>query len=775
MMKHKTAYLGVIFLFCIPFYSIAQADVDSLVRMMERSKGAEKIRLLNALSDEYLRISPGKSIEFATQAFHLAEENQRRTDEALALNNLGKAYYFTGDYRRAENCYLESIAIYKDLNNRLELAKVYNNLGVLYRSQGNYEKALEYYGISLDIRRELDDLQGVSRSLNNIGEIHKFQANYAEAKIYYEQSYELKKQLNDRAGMANTLNNLGEIFNYWGEYEEALQYYQQSYTLYTELGDRSGMATSIFNIGGIYMELTSHEQALENFRQSLVLYEGMGEKQGMAYCLDNIGRVFLVREMYDSASLYFSRSLDIAEELGTKQGKASSLKNLGDVMHKMGETSGAIEYYKEALEIYEELGSQKGIADLFIRMGMSYLSRGQYRQAGNYFNRALALASEHNLRVILQEGYYGLSELHRKREKYQDALHYYIQATELRDSLTDEAVKKNINELEARYQSEKKEKELELKNAQLARQEVELRQRKLIQYGLIGGIFLLLALASAIYGSYRNKQHANLILSEQKSLIEQKNREITDSIRYAQHIQNAVLPHVDYAQQYFSEIFIYFKPKDIVSGDFYWMEKQDQYTYIAAVDATGHGVPGAFISLLGFNILNDTLKENEHPTAADILDGLNIGFSERMSKSNPKESIKDSMDIALCRINTAEMKMDYAGAYNPLWLIRDKEMIEIKADKFPIGHYLNQPRKKYTNHVIDIRSGDLIYLFSDGYADQFGGPEGKKFRYRKLRELFLANTHLTMQEQSVLLDRTMNEWMGGEEQVDDMLVIGIKI
>ncbi len=776
-MRHsRTTYrlLGL-FLFLFPLLASGQEPIDSLTQKMEKARGTEKIRLLNELANEYLRLAPEQAIPYAEEALRLATEAKRKADEAVAMNNLGKAYYFTGDYRRAENYYLESISINRDIQNRLELGKLYNNLGVLYRSQGNYEKALEYYEMSLGIRRELNDIQGVSRSLNNIGEIYKFQADYANAKINYEQSFEYKKQIDDKAGMANSLNNLGEIYNYWGDYEQALQYYQESYTLYTDLDDQSGMATSIFNIGGIYKELDNYDQALKNFNESLRLYEEMGEKQGMSFCLDNIGEVYLIRQEYDSAYSYFMQSLDIAEELGSRQGKANSLKNLGNVLRMQGQTQEALDRYNQALDLYQELGSQKGISDLYNRMGAVYLSEGKFGESRRFYQLAVDLAAQHNLRVILQEGFYGFSDLYHKLGDYQKALSYYIRASELRDSLSDEAVQKNINELEARYQSEKKEKEIELKNAQLARQEVELRQRKLVQYGLIFGIFLLLALAATIYRGYRNKQQANLILSEQKALIEQKNREITDSIRYAQHIQDAILPHVDYARQFFKDIFIYFRPKDIVSGDFYWLQQRGAFTYIAAVDATGHGVPGAFISLLGFNILNTTLKDNSQATPAEILDGLNVGFSERMSKSGPQESIKDSMDIALCRIDHSRMELQYAGAYNPLWLIRNAELIETKADKFPIGHHLYEPQKRYSNHTIPVQTGDLIYLFSDGYADQFGGPEGKKFRYKKMREMFLAHANQSLEEQYAVVENTMREWMKTEEQVDDMILIGIRL
>ena len=752
-----------------------QGRPDSLLQEMNRARGVEKIIQLNRLAEEYLMYSPDISIQYSNQALQMAREANRLSMEAEALKNLGKAYYYTGDYRRAENYYLECIQINEKLQDRIETARIYNNLGVLYRSQGLYDKALEYYGRSLEISKELNVPQEVSRVLNNIGEIYKFKGEYGDARLNYEESYELKRQLGDKPGMANSLNNLGEIFNYWGDYEQSLQYYQQSYTIYTETGDRSGMATSIFNIGLIYKDLKNYDQALKNFRESLKLYSEMGEKRGMGFCLDNLGEVYLQEQEYDQAFQYFMQSLEIAREMGTKDSEANSLKNLGKVLQSQSETDKSLEKFEEALAIYQELGNQKGIAEIYNQMGESYCLKTQYWRAIEFFLKSADISFSLKLPGILVESYSGLYKANYNLGRDRQALGYFLQSVELKDSLTDEAVKKNINELEARYQSEKKEREIELKNAQLARQEVELKQRKLIQYGLIGGIMLMLALAATIYRGYRGKQRANLILSQQKALIEQKNNEITDSIRYAQHIQNAILPGAGFLKQHLNDAFVFYKPKDIVSGDFYWLVQRNSYTYVAAVDSTGHGVPGAFISLLGYNILNTTLKENENASPADMLDGLNKGFSERLLHGSPGEQIKDSMDIALCRIDPENMVLEYAGAFNPLWLLRDGQMNETKADKFPIGSYHGNPDRRYTNHGFPLQRGDRIYLFSDGYADQFGGPEGKKFRFRNMRELLIKTQNVPMHDQYLILEKTMNEWMENEEQIDDMLVIGISI
>ncbi|HAN18517.1 MAG: hypothetical protein A2X13_08190 [Bacteroidetes bacterium GWC2_33_15] len=263
----------------------------------------------------------------------------------------------------------------------------------------------------------------------------------------------------------------------------------------------------------------------------------------------------------------------------------------------------------------------------------------------------------------------------------------------------------------------------------------------------------------------------------QKEEIEIKNKHITDSIRYAKRIQNAILPPENYVKQILPDSFIFYRPKDIVSGDFYWMIKKDNLAIYATVDCTGHGVPGAFMSIVGFNQLNYAIDVKKARTANEILDSLNEGVVETLREKNADSigSVKDGMDITLCVIDYKNKKLQYAGANNPLILVRNNEVIQYKPDKFAIGGNFGNELPKFTNNEIDIQSGDIIYTFSDGYADQFGGGDGRKFMVKRFRELLLKIHKDPMEDQSHLLENILDEWRGHEEQVDDILVIGVKI
>jgi serine phosphatase RsbU (regulator of sigma subunit) len=270
----------------------------------------------------------------------------------------------------------------------------------------------------------------------------------------------------------------------------------------------------------------------------------------------------------------------------------------------------------------------------------------------------------------------------------------------------------------------------------------------------------------------------------QKEEIEAKNGElevlykhVTDSIKYAKRIQEAILPPDSLVKRLLPNSFVLYKPKDIVSGDFYWMEEKNGKTMFAAVDCTGHGVPGAFMSIVGYNILKQAVTNNNLTTPSLILDLLNEGVSETLHHGHEHEEgqAKDGMDINLCTIDFKTLTLEYAGAFNPLYIVRKGQLIQTKADKFPIGYFLGEEKKKFTNHTIQLEKGDMVYIFSDGYADQFGGPFGRKFMAIPFRVLLMDINKQPVEKQKEILNKTIEEWRGNLDQVDDILVMGVKI
>ncbi|MBL4710622.1 MAG: SpoIIE family protein phosphatase [Flavobacteriales bacterium] len=264
-------------------------------------------------------------------------------------------------------------------------------------------------------------------------------------------------------------------------------------------------------------------------------------------------------------------------------------------------------------------------------------------------------------------------------------------------------------------------------------------------------------------------------IDKQKEQLEEYFVQVTDSIKYAQKIQEAILPPESYVRKLLPDSFIFYKPKDIVSGDFYWLGESDDKVFFAAVDCTGHGVPGAFMSIVGYNQLKQAIITTKGGTPAEILDHLNIGVSETLHQKDENSTSKDGMDVAICSLNHKTKELEYAGAFNPLYLLRNGEIVQTKGDKFPIGSFLDGETPNFTNHKIQLEEGDLLYIFSDGYADQFGGPRGKKMMYKKFRDVLIGNSKKDLSVQKDLLKDHLLNWMGEEEQVDDILVIGVKI
>lgn len=264
-------------------------------------------------------------------------------------------------------------------------------------------------------------------------------------------------------------------------------------------------------------------------------------------------------------------------------------------------------------------------------------------------------------------------------------------------------------------------------------------------------------------------------IDKQRAQIEEYFVQVTDSIKYAKKIQEAILPPERIVKKLLPESFILYRPKDIVSGDFYWLGEAQGKVFFAAVDCTGHGVPGAFMSIVGYNQLRQAIITTGGSDPASILDHLNRGVSETLHQNDKDSTSKDGMDIAICSLDYKTLELEYAGAFNPLYLLRDNEIIQTKADKFPIGSFLEGETPNFTNHKLQLQKGDQLYIFSDGYADQFGGPKGKKFMYRRFRELIVEHSTKSPDNQKQALQESLFDWMQDEEQVDDILVIGVRV
>lgn len=302
--------------------------------------------------------------------------------------------------------------------------------------------------------------------------------------------------------------------------------------------------------------------------------------------------------------------------------------------------------------------------------------------------------------------------------------------------------------------------------------------RYMLYIGLaLVAVFFILRLQTRVIIKTKNllkeKEQMLDLVDQQRKELEIKDKNITDSLIYAQRIQEALLPSEAYFRQHFSDSFIFFRPKDIISGDFYWIGEKNEKIFVVAADSTGHGVPGALMSMIGHEIIEKSINEDELDKPSEILAMLNKGLEKTFSREkNIGTIIRDGMDIGLCIIDKKRQKLLYAGAFFPLYLIRDNSLVEIKSDKIIIG--MNPDGLQYKDHEYDLQENDILYIFSDGYVDQFGGMENKKFMYRRFRYLLLNIHSFPFSDQKAIIEENIRNWMGRHGQVDDMLVIGFR-
>lgn len=417
------------------------------------------------------------------------------------------------------------------------------------------------------------------------------------------------------------------------------------------------------------------------------------------------------------------------------------------------------------------MNRKDGIIMQYGNIGSLYTSMGKFKEAESYLLKSLQLADSINSQDDRKIAQYHLSRLYDTTGQHKKALEYYKRFVKTRDQMYDEEREEKLMELQATYEFNKKTALMEAEQEkERAISESERKKQQSILWIVAGGVLIM---AFFTFNTYRKNKTITLqknLVEKKNTIIEEKQREITESINYAQRIQHAILPPVSILSEVFKENFVLYKPKDIVAGDFYWIERINDTLFIAAADSTGHGVPGAMVSVVCSNALNRSIKEFKLIDTGQILDKARELVLETFEKSS--DDVKDGMDISLLSYNFKSKTLYWSGANNPLWYIQDNELKEIKGDKQPIGK--TEYPKPFTTHQIAYKENTIFYLFTDGLADQFGGPKGKKFKYRQFLEMISSHSQLTLQQQANTIEKTFNSWKGDLEQVDDVCVIGIK-
>lgn len=601
-------------------------------------------------------------------------------------------------------------------------------------------KALYYTNKALALAEQINDASGIASSYNNIGVIYKNRGDLDKALEYYLMALRIQQENSFVDALPYTYSNIGTIYSLKGDFNKALEYFHQANDQFVSIGHKLRIIGSLNNIGNVYEAQGSYDQALEYYMKSLTYYEEIEDNSKAFIPFNNIGNIYFSKGNYNAAMAYYESALDLEKVNNDLNGQANALHNIGTVAKYRGNYEEALEKFNEGLSLVQETDNKRLLAILYQSVAETYFAMGD---------------------MFLAYSFLRLN-------------------TAAKDSLYNQESSRRIAELEGAYELEKKENEIELLKADAELQKLRIKNDNIIMLAgvaisLLGGGLTLVTFRK--YKQIRkNKQlleKQNLELEHQKVIIQDKNQSITESIDYAKSVQRSLL-QFQVTPDKLSRSFIFFKPKDIVSGDFFWYADRSDFDIVAAVDCTGHGVAGAFMTVIGISTLEQIIDRDKVYDPSQILELLNKEVRNAL-KLRENSGTNHGMDIALCKVDHQRREVTFAGANRPLYYFKNGVFNEIKGTKRTIGEELFENGTSFEEHVIPFEPNDTFYLSSDGFADQFGGKNGKKYMVGRFKELLKKIQSLPVQEQKQVLHQTITAWKGEEEQTDDILVIGFKL
>lgn len=551
------------------------------------------------------------------------------------------------------------------------------------------------------------------------------------------------------------------------------------------------LTENINKLGYLYWDQGLHEKAIEMFEASIVENQKIDNKNAIMNLYTNIGMLYTEKAQFESALVYFRKSLAIREEFNEKQSIASELINISTSLQSLERYFESIENCEKALELAKTVNNLKLIRRCYGVLAENYEKMGDAKKSMEYFT-LFATFQKHIQNEQVKNSIKAAEE---KIEEVKTVSEEKVKKAETEKQEKEKQLVKTEENLQRTAKTLVASQELaRLQEQEIEKKKAEIQHKNFVNTVIGAGLAIALIMALIVFRSYTQKKKTNKLLSEQndeilkqQEIIKKKNADITKSINYAQKIQKAMLPSQKSLNMYLDDAFIFFKPRDIVSGDFYWftpvkatksLDNPDQEMInsdflISAIDCTGHGVPGAFMSMIGFNLLDEIVNKGITSPHA-ILDQLHVGI-KRSLKQDETEN-KDGMDMALCRINKKEKIIQFSGAKNPLITIVNGELSEHKGSKYPIGGNLEQGRTPFELTEIRYDEPTMCYIYSDGYQDQFGGSKGLKFMSKKFKRLLVEISTLPIETQKEKLDSELKEWKGNQfKQVDDILIIGFRL
>jgi len=601
----------------------------------------------------------------------------------------------------------------------------------------------------------------------NIDDFYK-QENFDSAYHYFNEGLIISDELENKDKLVDLYFSFGPHYNSIGLYDKALELYLKAEKLISKTDVKRRM--SLYNrISYVFSKKKDFVKALEYIEKAIKIAIKIDNNEALLDFKISKANILQQTEEYQSAILIYKECLELIDKKESPKDYAITLNNLGVLYKEIDVSKIAEDYFIEAYEIAKEIEYNALVAYIEMSLGDLYRINREFEKSKYFFNLSIENAKNVNYIVIDECNFKYSYLLYKELGDYKQSLTYLEKYQELTDSLNKLNSDNTILALETQFRTKEKDGEIEFLNKENELNNLQLSKKNWIITFSSLLIILALILLIIVFKSKKNQAIANKNLKLKNQEIEHQKQEITDSINYARIIQSSIFGDEDRIVDVFSNSAVFHKPKDIVSGDFFWMHKNDDKFIFTVADCTGHGVPGAMVSMIGNNALNESVKFKGMTKTDEILNHLSEYVHKAFSFNN---ETKNGMDIAICSLDLRTNEIEYSGAFNSLYIFKQSGAItEVKSDK----NYVGQEGSTYKSTKVQLEKGDFVYIMSDGYCDQFGGESGKKFKISRFKEMIIANLDKSAQEQKQLISDEFEKWKGSNEQVDDVCVAVIKI
>lgn len=632
----------------------------------------------------------------------------------------------------------------------------------------DFNKALKYSDSAIYYAKAAGENDVLGEAYIAKASAFSFKSNSDSAILYSEKALECFTKTGNNKAKSRALIIIGENYGSSFNFEKAVEYYSKSAEMAISAKSKKDEAVAYNKMAELYTRTNQFNEALNYGFKALKFSKEISDEYELAKGYNIIGVTYDYIGKPDSAEYFYRKALEINHRLGMTYDEAIIMMNLGVIYLINNNLIASEKITLEALALMLKLDEMGSVAACYVNLGEIYSNQGEYLKSINFLDKGIEILKQLKRYDFLQEAYRIKAEACKASKNFELALATFQLYTSLKDSLFSVEANKNLIETQTKFKTKEQEVELKLHQAEASRQ-------KNIFYFMLGLVLLVVVIAMVSIRAYRNKQKANIVIEQQKQtvehqkeILEEKQKEILDSINYAKRIQYTLLAHESFLKEQLQNHFVYFNPKDIVSGDFYWATKHNGKFYFAVCDSTGHGVPGAFMSLLNIGFLSEAINEKHIEKPNEVFDYVR----QRLTNSVSKEGQKDGFDGILICIDEQNKALTYAAANNAPVLIQSNTLVQLGADRMPVG--VGERKENFNLYTVTINSGDVLYLYTDGYADQFGGEKGKKFNYKQLNDFLLEISGNDVDVQHELLKQKFGNWMGELEQVDDVLIAGIK-